>query len=153
MPVVGVISDTHGLLRPEVLRVFRKVDLILHAGDIGSLEVLNALQRLAPVIAIRGNNDTEAWAKGIPEFKRLSVGGISIFMIHDLKKMETAHDSDGCAVIVSGHSHKPSIERRGGILYLNPGGAGPRRFKLPIGVARLTIDQSRPAARLIEFRT
>lgn len=153
MPVIGVISDTHGLLRPEVFRAFKNVDLILHAGDIGTPEVLTELRKLAPVTAIRGNNDTEAWAKGIPEFTRLAVGGISVFMIHNVKEMEAAHDFAGCKVIISGHSHKPSMEWREGVLYLNPGSAGPRRFKLPIGVARLTIKQSHPTARLIELST
>ena len=152
MPIVGVISDTHGLLRPEVMKIFRKVDLIVHAGDIGKPEVLEQLKTIAPVVAVRGNNDNGTWAGAIPEFTRVAIGGISLFLIHDIKEMD-AHDSAACGVIISGHSHKPSVERRDGVLYLNPGSAGPRRFKLPISVARLTIKQSSSTASLIELRT
>jgi uncharacterized protein len=153
MPTIGVISDTHGLLRPEVPKIFKGVDLILHAGDIGAPEILDELKKLAPVLAVRGNNDHSGWAKRLPEFTRTAVEGTSIFMIHDLKEVDETHDAAGYAVIISGHSHKPSVERRDGVLYLNPGSAGPRRFKLPISVARLTIKQSSAAARLIEIRT
>jgi putative phosphoesterase len=135
---VGVISDTHGLLRPEVLEAFQGVSLILHAGDIGSPEVIEALKKIAPVIAVRGNNDTGAWAKRIPEIETVRVASLSIHMIHDLKTMKgPASDFD---VVISGHSHKPSIDRRDGVLFLNPGSAGPRRFKLPICVARLNVS-------------
>jgi len=152
MPVVGVISDTHSVLRPEVLKIFRNVDLILHAGDIGRPEILEELKTLAPTIAVRGNNDHGAWAARIPEFTKTTVGGVSIFLIHDIKEMDP-RDSSGWDVIISGHSHKPSLERRDGVLYLNPGSAGPRRFKLPVSVARLTVKQSHLTARLIELRT
>ena len=136
--IVGVISDTHGLLRPEVFDVFRDVSLILHAGDIGSPEVLDELKKIALVVAVRGNNDTGAWAKRIPEIETVSVGAVSIHLIHDLKTMkDAATDFD---VVISGHSHKPSIDQRDGVLFLNPGSAGPRRFKLPICVARLRVS-------------
>ena len=152
MPVIGVISDTHGLLRPEVHKIFQNVDLILHAGDIGKPEILEELKTLAPTIAVRGNNDVGPWATRIPESTKTAVGRISIFLIHDIKEMDP-HDSAACDVIIAGHSHKPSVERRSGVLYLNPGSAGPRRFKLPVSVARLTVKQSHLTARLIELRT
>src|SRR5215470_9284590 len=120
---IGVISDTHGLLRPEVHEVFQGVSLILHAGDVGSAEVLDSLKKIAPVVAVRGNNDTGAWAKRIPEIETVSVGSLLIHLIHDLKTMKgAAADYD---VIISGHSHKPSVDRRDGVLFLNPGSAGP----------------------------
>jgi len=151
VPIVGAISDTHGLLRPEVLKLFKSVDLILHAGDIGDRQILEQLMALAPTIAVRGNNDKGEWARRIPESRQIDVGGISIFMIHDVKEI-TASSHSGVDIILSGHSHKPSIERRDGILYLNPGSAGPRRFKLPVSVARITISKSQVTARLIEIR-
>lgn len=150
MPTIGAISDTHGLLRPEVLKLFKSVDLILHAGDIGDPQILEQLKALAPTIVVRGNNDKGEWATRIPESRKVDVGAISIFMIHDVKEISVSNLT-GVDIILSGHSHKPSIERRGGILYLNPGSAGPRRFKLPIGVARITIKKSRVTARLIEI--
>ena len=152
MPVVGVISDTHGLLRPEVRKVFSGVDLIIHAGDIGKPEILEELNVFAPTIAVRGNNDHGAWAMRIPEFTKIACGGISIFLIHDIKEMNP-HDSAASDVIISGHSHKPSIERRSGVLYVNPGSAGPRRFKLPVSVARLAVKRAHSTAHLIELRT
>jgi len=151
VPIVGAISDTHGLLRPEVLKLFKSVDLILHAGDIGDRQILEQLMALAPTIAVRGNNDKGEWARRIPESRQIDVGGISIFMIHDIKEI-TASSHSSVDIILSGHSHKPSIERRDGILYLNPGSAGPRRFKLPVSVARITISKSQVTARLIEIR-
>jgi putative phosphoesterase len=151
VPIVGAISDTHGLLRPEVLKLFKSVDLILHAGDIGDPQILEQLTALAPTIAVRGNNDKGEWARRIPESRQMDVGGISIFMIHDVKEI-TASRHSGADIILSGHSHKPSIERRDRVLYLNPGSAGPRRFKLPVSVARITISKSQVTARLIEIR-
>jgi len=151
MHVVGVISDTHGLLRPEIPKIFKNVDLVLHAGDIGSPEILQELRKIAPTISVRGNNDTEEWAKRIPGSKTVRVEDISIFMLHDLKELP-AIKVPSVQVVISGHSHRPLIERRDGILFLNPGSAGPRRFKLPISAARLKIDKSRLDARLIEIR-
>ena len=147
----GVISDTHGLLRPEVFEVFKNVDLIFHAGDIGSSDVLKKLKTLAPVVAVRGNNDAGDWASEIPETTITQIGPISIYMLHDLKELDrSAHGAD-FQVVVSGHSHRPSIERRDGILFVNPGSAGPRRFKLPVSAARLTIHESTVSADLIEL--
>ena len=147
---VGVISDTHGLLRPEVAPIFEGVDLILHAGDIGNPEVLEGLRTIAPVIAVRGNNDSGGWAKRIPEVQIANAGAVSIYMLHDVKELapEAARDFQ---VVVSGHSHRPSVATRNGVLFLNPGSAGPRRFKLPISVARLTIEGSSVRVELTEL--
>jgi putative phosphoesterase len=151
MHVVGVISDTHGLLRPEVAKIFKNVDLILHAGDIGSPEILHALNKIAPTISVRGNNDDAEWAKRVPEMKRVQIEDVSILVLHDRKEL-SENRSRRVQVVVTGHSHRPSIEHRDGILFLNPGSAGPRRFSLPISVARLTIDGSHASARLIQIR-
>jgi uncharacterized protein len=146
---VGVISDTHGLLRPEVITAFKHVDLILHAGDIGDPEVLQRLRAVAPVVAIRGNNDRERWAHAIPETTIIPIGDIRVYMIHDVKEMRTT--PSGCRAVIAGHSHRPSIEDHDGMLFLNPGSAGPRRFNLPICVARLTVRGSALRARLVEL--
>jgi uncharacterized protein len=146
---IGVISDTHGLLRPEVPDVFKDVSLILHAGDIGSPEVLEGLRKLAPVTAVRGNNDTGEWAKRIPETRTVRAGAVSIYMLHNLKEMKRTPSARNLAVVISGHSHQPSITHREGVLFLNPGSAGPRRFKLPVTVARLIIQGSDVQAELI----
>jgi putative phosphoesterase len=136
MTKVGLISDTHGLLRPEALDEMRGCNLLIHAGDIGNAEVLEALERIAPVTAVRGNNDFGAWAGAIPERAALTAGGVRILVLHDLSELGQAR---GYGVVVTGHSHQPKAERRDGILYINPGSAGPRRFRLPISVGRLTI--------------
>jgi uncharacterized protein len=151
MKKIGVISDTHGLVRPEALKALRGSDLILHAGDIGAAEVIEALERIAPVTAIRGNNDTGGWAKRFPETIDVRIEGAAIHVVHSIKDLapQIAQNAD---VVVSGHSHKPSIDRRDQVLYLNPGSAGPRRFKLPVAVAILTIDRTRISARLIELK-
>jgi putative phosphoesterase len=143
---IGVISDTHGLLRPEALNRLAEVDHIIHAGDIGALEVIERLRILAPVTAIRGNNDTDGWAQAYPEEAVLELQSRTILILHDLKTLlERRYD-----VIVSGHSHKPNIETKGGVLYLNPGSAGPRRFKLPISVAILEIG-TKISAKIYEI--
>ena len=140
MKKIGVISDTHGLLRPEVVPVFKGVDLILHAGDIGSIEVLDQLRTVAPIVAVRGNNDKGDWANQIPDSEVAQVGEVSIYILHDLNELVLRPPAGSVQVVISGHSHRPSIERRDGILFVNPGSAGPRRFKLPISVARMTIQ-------------
>jgi putative phosphoesterase len=137
--VVGVISDTHGLVRPEAVAGLRDVELIIHAGDIGSPEVVVALERIAKVRAIRGNNDREAWASRWPETDIVQVGMVSIYVLHDLAQLDLDPRAAGIQVVISGHSHRPNAERRDGLLYLNPGSAGPRRFKLPICLARMRI--------------
>ncbi len=135
--IIGVISDTHGLLRPEAVDALRGSELILHAGDIGKPEILRELGQLAPTVAVRGNNDLGDWATSLPDVKAVSLGPDRIHLLHDLKSLSLDPVAEGIAVVISGHSHKPSIETRNGVLYLNPGSAGPRRFKLPISVARL----------------
>ena len=140
MPLIGVISDTHGLLRPEAVEALRGVETILHAGDIGKPDILENLNKIAPVIAVRGNNDNGGWAEGIPGRRLVEISGISIYMLHDLKELHLSPEAAGARVVVAGHSHKPLIQERGGVLYLNPGSAGPRRFKLPVTTALLKID-------------
>ena len=149
--LIGVISDTHGLLRPEAVEALRGVELILHAGDVGSPEVLDALKGIAPVVAVRGNNDRGAWAEELPAWEVAEVGVVFIYMIHDVKEIDLNPTAAGFQVVVSGHSHKPSVEERKGVLYVNPGSAGPRRFKLPISVARLTVSGETVSAEVVEL--
>ena len=137
---VGVISDTHGLLRPRALEALAGSALILHAGDIGNRAVLDALGAIAPVHAVRGNNDRGDWAAALPETLSVSLGPIRLWMLHDLKALDMDPAAAGFAAVVAGHSHKPQVTWRDGVLLLNPGSAGPRRFKLPISVARLELD-------------
>src|SRR5712692_9703424 len=134
--VVGVISDTHGLLRPEAVAALAGVDVIFHAGDIGSAAVLEALRQIAPIIAVRGNNDRESWAASLPEIVKTDVGGIRLCVVHDIKHLGGDPASEGVDVVISGHSHRPSVERRARLLLLNPGSAGPRRFTLPVSGPR-----------------
>jgi putative phosphoesterase len=148
---VGVISDTHGLLRPEALEALRGAELIIHAGDVGGPEVLEALRRVAPVVAVRGNNDRGEWAEALPEYEATQLGETFIYVLHDLKELDIAPAAAGFRVVVSGHSHQPLAEERRGVLYLNPGSAGPRRFKLPVTVARLTISGGDASAEIINL--
>jgi len=136
---VGLISDTHGLMRPEALAALDGVSHIVHAGDIGTPEILAQLGAIAPVTAIRGNNDKGPWARGIAEHEVVEIGGKSIYVLHDLKELGLDPVASGFAVVVTGHSHKPLITTRDDVLYVNPGSAGPRRFTLPISVAMLEI--------------
>lgn len=152
MTTIGVISDTHGLLRPEALAALRGSALLLHAGDIGSPEVLEQLQSIASVTAVRGNNDTATWSQHIPTTTRLTIERTTIYMLHDLKEFDLDPVSEDIQIVIAGHSHRPSIERRDGVLYLNPGSAGPRRFKLPISVATLEIDGATAQATLIDLQ-
>jgi putative phosphoesterase len=149
---VGVISDTHGLLRPEATRFLRGSDLIVHAGDIGHAGILGELATLAPVTAVRGNNDHGPWAESIAETEVLQIGEIRICVVHDLAALALDPPASGFRVVVSGHSHKPRVEQRDGVLYVNPGSAGPRRFKLPIAVAELHVAQGAVSARVVELR-
>jgi len=146
---LGVISDTHGLLRPEAVAALAGVERIVHAGDIGSPDVLAALGRLAPVTAVRGNNDRDAWAAAIPQTEVVEIGGVSLYVLHDLHELDLDPRAAGFAAIIAGHSHQPRLEERDGVLYLNPGSAGPRRFKLPISLARLTVTGARIKATLV----
>jgi uncharacterized protein len=149
--IVGVLSDTHGLLRPEALDALRGKDMILHAGDVGDLEILEALRRLAPVTAVRGNVDRGELARELPSVALLDCGGASVYMLHDLATLDLTPRVAGIRVVVSGHTHKPLIREENGVLYLNPGSAGPRRFKLPITVAELTVENGVPSARIVEL--
>lgn len=151
MTKIGVISDTHGLLRPEAVRLLAGVDLIFHAGDIGSPDVISALYAIAPVTAVRGNNDRDGWAAEIPEDVVLKVGGRTLYMLHDLKELELDPRTAGFDAVVAGHSHKPKIETNDGVLYLNPGSAGPRRFTLPIALATLEIAGGELRPRIHEI--
>jgi putative phosphoesterase len=148
---VGVISDTHGLVRPEALEALKGSELIIHAGDIGGPEVLEALGRVAPVVAVRGNNDRGAWAEALPEYEAVEVNAAFVYVLHDLKELDIAPAAAGFRVVVSGHSHKPLIEERRGVLYLNPGSAGPRRFKLPVTLARLNVGGGDASAEIINL--
>lgn len=136
---IGVISDTHGLLRPEVATLFAGVERIIHAGDIGNAEVIAELEKIAPVVAVRGNNDTGGWAAKIPDDAVVTVGKRRIYILHNVAELDRDPAADGIDVIVSGHSHKPRAETIDGVLYLNPGSAGPRRFTLPIALAVLEV--------------
>ncbi|MBM9596266.1 metallophosphoesterase family protein [Roseitranquillus sediminis] len=145
--ILGVISDTHGHLRPEARAALSGVDLILHAGDFGRPEVMSELEQIAPSRFIRGNVDTAPWAQGLPETATLAVGGRRIHMLHDVKELDFDPRAEGFDAVVAGHSHRPSAEVRNGVLYLNPGSAGPRRFRLPVTLARL--DTSDMSARIL----
>jgi putative phosphoesterase len=137
--VVGVIADTHGLLRPQALAALAGSDAIIHAGDIGSAEVLTALAAIAPVTAVCGNNDRDAWALDLPETEAVELGGVWLYVLHDLHELDLDPLAAGFAAVIAGHSHRPLIEQRHGTLYVNPGSAGPRRFTLPVCVARLHV--------------
>jgi putative phosphoesterase len=146
---VGVISDTHGLLRPEALAALAGVEHIVHAGDIGTPDVLRALARVAPVSAVRGNNDRGDWARAIPETEVVEVAGASLYVLHDLHELDLEPRTAGFAAVIAGHSHQPRQETRDGVLYFNPGSAGPRRFRLPVSVGRLTIERGRVTGTLL----
>ena len=138
--VIGVISDTHGLLRPEALAALRRVDRIIHAGDVGAPEVLAALAAVAPVTAVRGNNDRGPWADALAATEVVEAAGASIYVIHDAAEIDLDPRAAGFRVVVAGHSHRPGQAERDGVLWFNPGSAGPRRFRLPIALGRLTIE-------------
>ena len=137
--IIGLISDTHGLLRQEALRALEGSDVIIHAGDVGAPEILEQLRRLAPVVAVKGNVDTDAWCAELPETAMADAGSSLVYVLHDLKALDLKPSAAGIAMVVSGHSHKPVCEERGGVLYVNPGSAGPRRFNLPVTVARVDL--------------
>jgi uncharacterized protein len=150
---IGVISDTHGWIRPQAIDALKGVDLILHAGDIGKPDVIAALKTLAPTRLVRGNNDRGRWAADLPERISMRIGGARILMLHDRKTLDFDPAQRGYQVVIAGHSHQPSITRISGVLYMNPGSAGPQRFRLPISVARLTVRgrQVRAKLRLLEI--
>jgi putative phosphoesterase len=148
--LVGVISDTHGLLRPEALHALAGAELIIHAGDLGSMRVLEALQHIAPVFAVRGNIDKGMLAK-LPATRVVEVGRWFIYVLHDAAQLDLDPAAAGFGAVVSGHSHRPAADQRGGVLFLNPGSAGPRLFDLPVSVARLHVRQDRLETELIEL--
>lgn len=148
---VGVISDTHGLLRPQALAALAGSDYIVHGGDIGNESILAELAAIAPLTVVRGNNDKGPWARAIPESAQLKIGNVCIHAVHDIATIDIDPGQAGVQVVIYGHSHKPRTEHRGSVLYLNPGSAGPRRFKLPISVATLEIDGDAIAERIIEI--
>jgi uncharacterized protein len=146
---VGLISDTHGLLRPEALDFIQGSDHIVHGGDVGGQEILERLAAIAPLTVVRGNNDTAPWARAIPETARVDFGPVALYAIHDVKLLAIDPRAAGVRVVVSGHSHRPACTERDGVLYVNPGSAGRRRFSLPIAAAELFIDGDAVAARLV----
>ena len=148
---VGVLSDTHGLLRPEVLELLRGSQLLVHAGDVGDPTVLEALHAVAPVVAVRGNVDVEPWARELSETEVVAVGGVRLYVLHDLHRLDLDPRAAGFSAVISGHSHRPSVERRRGVLYLNPGSCGPRRFDLPLTVARLRVSGSTVEAEIVDL--
>ncbi len=146
---IGLIADTHNLLRPEALAALQGVAHLIHAGDIGGPHILADLERIAPLSVVRGNNDQDSWADAIPERLTLRFGAIALHVLHDLKQLDIDPTAQGIDVVIAGHSHKPLHEKRNGVLYLNPGSAGLRRFKLPIGVGIVHIEDGRARAKLI----
>lgn len=148
---IGLISDTHGLLRPEAIKALQGVDRIIHAGDIGDPKILDRLADIAPVIAVRGNNDYDAWADALPTEITVNMGDVILYILHDVKELNYDVKAAGVQVVISGHSHQPSITTQDGMLFVNPGSTGPRRFKLPVSLAFLDIVQGKPEATLQIF--
>ena len=142
LSAIGLVSDTHGLLRDAALRALEGSELIIHAGDVGSPEIIDSLEAIAPVVAVRGNVDTESWASALRESEVIEAGAATIFVLHDLHALDLNPAAAGFHIIVSGHSHKPARTNRDGVLYINPGSAGPRRFQLPVTLARLDLAQT-----------
>ncbi len=151
--VIGVISDTHGLLRPEALATLKGSDLIVHAGDVGDPRILEELRTIAPTHAVRGNVDTSPWAQALPTTEVIEVADLRIYVLHNLSELDLDPAAAGFAAVIFGHTHRPQAEVRRNVLYLNPGSAGPRRFTLPIAVARLEVVGAHIAHEMIELRT
>jgi putative phosphoesterase len=150
--IAGVISDTHGLLRPEAIFALKGSDLIIHAGDVGKPEILDELRRIAPTVAVRGNVDTAPWAAALPMSEVVEAGSLHIYVLHDLGTLDLDPRAAKFAAVISGHSHKPAADTRNGVLYLNPGSAGPRRFNLPICLARLHVDEGALRYEFVELK-
>lgn len=148
---IGVIADTHGLLRPEAKAALKTSDVIFHAGDIGRPEIILELRKIAPVYAVRGNTDREEWADLYPKTSFVRFGGHNFYILHDLQSLDLDPESAGISVVVSGHSHQANIREKNNVLYINPGGAGPKRFKFPIGIGRLTISGRKIEADIIQL--
>ena len=151
MPRIGLISDTHGLLRPQAVSFLRGCDHIIHGGDIGHAGIIDQLAGLAPVTAVRGNNDIGAWAERLSGTELVRIGQVFIYALHDIAQLDIDPGGVGMHVVVSGHSHRPSVEHRGRVLYVNPGSAGPRRFRLPVSVAEFLVTGREVSARLVEL--
>jgi putative phosphoesterase len=151
MKRIGVISDTHGLLRKEAVEALRGSELIIHAGDVGKPEILEELRKVAPVVAVRGNIDTEPWALELPETAVVEAGAVLIYVLHDVKALDLNPAAAGFRIVVSGHSHKSGKTERGGVLYINPGSAGPRRFRLPLTVAQLNLEEQPWKVEFVEL--
>jgi hypothetical protein len=148
---IGIISDTHGLLRPEAVELLRGSEHIIHAGDIGAAAIIPELEKIAPVTAIRGNVDTQTWARKFAETEVVELGGLHIYVIHDVNAIDLNPKAAGFAAVISGHSHNPKHETKDGVLYFNPGSAGPRRFKLPISVGRMEITEGKLLAEILQI--
>ncbi len=148
---IGVISDTHGLIRPEALQALEGSALILHAGDVGAEDVLKALGRIAPVTAVRGNVDRGSWAEALPARQAVRIAGFSLYVLHNLSELDFDPAAEGFAAVISGHSHRPRIAQKNGVLYFNPGSAGPRRFTLPVAVGRLQQVNGALQATILEL--
>ena len=151
-PLIGVISDTHGLLRPEAVKALKGVELIIHAGDIGAPKVLAGLERLAPVHAVRGNIDRGDWASDLPHTRVVEVGGVLLYVLHELFTLDLDPAAAGFAAVIFGHTHSPHLERKNGVLYLNPGSAGPRRFTLPVSLARIKLQDNSLHPELVDLK-
>jgi putative phosphoesterase len=149
---VGLISDTHGLLRPQALAALQGCEHIVHGGDIGNEGILQQLRAIAPLTVVRGNNDKGPWAEGIDETELITLNGVNIYVIHDVNGLAIDPVAEGIAVVVSGHSHKPKVDQRGSVLYVNPGSAGPRRFKLPVSVGELVVGDGTVTARIVSLQ-
>ena len=145
---IGLISDTHGLLRPEALQALAGVEHIIHAGDIGAAAIIESLRNIAPVDAVRGNNDKGPWAKEFPPWLALEFGGVGIHVLHDVKELDVDPAAAGFRVVIAGHSHKPLVTERDGVLFVNPGSAGPRRFSLPVTIGFLTVGDGSASAEI-----
>ena len=149
--IIGVISDTHGLLRSEALEALRGSDAIIHAGDVGREEVLRALEQFAPLTAVRGNIDTSPWARKLPSTNVFEIAAKSIYVLHNIDELDLDPAAAGFSAVIFGHSHRPLIENRKGVLFFNPGSAGPRRFNLPISVGRLIVENGKLMPELVEL--
>ena len=145
---IGLISDTHGLVRPEALQALAGVEHIIHAGDVGGSAVIEALRKIAPVDVVRGNNDKDVWGMKLPSWLALELAGVSIHVLHDLNEMDIDPAAAGFRVVIAGHSHKPQVTDRDGVLFVNPGSAGPRRFSLPVTLGYLTVDAGAARAEI-----
>ena len=151
--LLGLISDTHGLLRPQAVDALRGCELIIHAGDVGKPEVLDGLKALGPVLAVRGNVDEGPWAQALPETAAAEPDGVPVYVLHNIGELRIDPAAAGFGIVVSGHSHKPVSVERGGVLYVNPGAAGPRRFKLPVTVARLDLSRKPWQVEFVHLET